>query len=99
MVHLFDVDLKDTQFYRDVFAEGADFGRREGRREGERQGRQAGEAEVLLRLLRKRFGVQFAATQEAAIRALQEEHLNDLAEALLDFRSSKDFADWLARNP
>jgi len=95
MVHLFDVDLKDTQFYRDVFAEDADFGRRE----GERQGRQAGEAEVLLRLLRKRFGVQFAATQEAAIRALQEEHLNDLAEALLDFRSSKDFADWLARNP
>ncbi len=44
MLHLPDTDLKETRFYREAFAE------------GEVQGEARGEAAMLLRLLRLRFG-------------------------------------------
>jgi predicted transposase YdaD len=48
MLGLTDIDLKQTRFYQDVFAEGAQEGRQEGRRE---------EGVVLiLRQLRRRCG-------------------------------------------
>jgi predicted transposase YdaD len=37
MLHLPDTDLKQTRFYREVFAEGRDEGREEGRDEAERR--------------------------------------------------------------
>jgi predicted transposase/invertase (TIGR01784 family) len=89
MVHLIDVDLKDTGFYRSVFAEGADFGRQEGRLQGE--------ADLLLRQLRRRVG-GLNAEQEAMIRRLSEDRLHALGEALLDFSGPEDFARWLAQN-
>lgn len=93
MVHLFDVDLKDTGFYRSVFAEGADFGRQEGRQEGRLQG----EADLLLRQLWRRVG-GLNAEQEGMIRRLPEDRLHALGEALLDFTGPDDLTRWLAQN-
>jgi predicted transposase/invertase (TIGR01784 family) len=49
MLELTDVDLKQTQFYQDVFAEGRQEGeqegRQKGRQEGEQEGRQKGRQE------------------------------------------------------
>jgi predicted transposase YdaD len=88
MLRMIDVELKDTRFYREVFAEGEEIGRREGRREGG--------AELLLRLLRRRLG-GLTGEQEALVGALPDERLIALGEALLDFNGADDFAAWLAR--
>lgn len=85
MVHLFDVDLKETRFYQEVFAEGADFGR------------QKGEAKLLIRQLRKRLGT-LAPAQEAVVQALPEERLDALSDAVFDFSGLEDFTRWLAQN-
>ncbi|MDD5037281.1 MAG: Rpn family recombination-promoting nuclease/putative transposase [Methylococcaceae bacterium] len=47
-----NVELKQTRFYQDVFAEG----RQEGQQEGRQEGRQEGEQVLLLRQLKRRFG-------------------------------------------
>jgi predicted transposase/invertase (TIGR01784 family) len=94
MLHLIDVDLKDTRFYQEVFAEGAKVGHKEGCEEGRREG----EANLLLRLLKRRLG-NIAPDQEAIVRALPETHLEALGEALLDFSKPEDFSAWLARHP
>jgi predicted transposase/invertase (TIGR01784 family) len=52
MLELHDVDLKQTRFYQEVFAEG----RTEGWTEGEAKGRTEGEAKLLRKLLIRRFG-------------------------------------------
>ena len=61
MLHLPEVELKQTRFYQDVFAEGRTEGRtegreREGRAEGRAEGQQQEEAALVLRLLRRRLG-------------------------------------------
>ncbi len=57
---ILNVQLKQTRFYQDVFAEGQQEGqkkgRQEGRKEGRKEGRQEGEVMMLLRLLEQRFG-------------------------------------------
>ena len=45
---ILNVQLKQTRFYQDVYAEG--------QQEGQKEGRQEGEVMMLLRLLEKRFG-------------------------------------------
>lgn len=45
MIGIQDIDLKQTRFYQDVFAEGQQEGRQEGRREGRQEGRQEGRRE------------------------------------------------------
>jgi predicted transposase/invertase (TIGR01784 family) len=60
----FNVELKQTRFYQDVFSEGEQEGRQQGRQqgrqegqqEGRQEGRQEGERLVLRRMLIKRFG-------------------------------------------
>jgi predicted transposase YdaD len=49
---ILNVQLKQTRFYQDVYAEG----QQEGQKEGRQEGRQEGEVMMLLRLLEKRFG-------------------------------------------
>ena len=66
----------------------------EGRQEGEAQG----EAKVTLRLLNRRCG-PLSAEQEARIRALPLQQLEELADALLDFSGSDDLAAWLGERP
>jgi len=53
---ILNVQLKQTRFYQDVFAEGQQEGQKKGRQEGRKEGRQEGEVMMLLRLLEQRFG-------------------------------------------
>ncbi len=69
-------------------------GRLEGRQEGRREGRQEGEASLVLRQMKRRWG-GLAPTIEAQVRTLSVEHLEGLAEALLDFSSPTDLERWL----
>jgi hypothetical protein len=66
----------------------------EGRQEGRQAGRQEGEAEVILRLLRRRWG-DLGAPLASQVRALPVERLETLAVALLDFTSPADLDRWL----
>ena len=52
MLGITGIDLKQTQFYKDVFAEGE----RLGEQRGEQRGRQQEAASLLLRQLTRRFG-------------------------------------------
>ena len=58
-------------------------------------GRSEGEVAVTLRQLNRRCG-PLSAEQEARIRALPLQKLEELAEALLDFTGPADLAGWLA---
>ena len=89
MLNLVDVDLKQTRFYQEVFAEGIQEGRQEGRQEES--------TALILRLLRRRFGALDAA-QVARIQRLPLEQAESLAEALLDFQTPADLAAWLAEH-
>ncbi len=64
MLGITDIDLKQTQFYKDVFAEGERLGEQRGEQRGEQLGEQRGEqrgrqqeaASLLRRQLTRRFG-------------------------------------------
>jgi hypothetical protein len=62
--------------------------------EGIVEGRHSGKKEVLVRMLRRRFG-DTAQSLETAIDALSDSRLDELAEALLDFTSIADAQSWL----
>lgn len=87
MIGLQDVELKQTRFYQDVFAEGC--------QEGLEKGRQEGEFALVSRLLQRRFGPLLSADLSRRVQALPLERLEALAEALLDFSGPQDLADWL----
>ena len=88
MLNLVDVELKQTRFYQEVFAEGQQEGRQEGRR--------GGIAELAIRLLRRRFGDAVSAAQIEQIQRLPLAGVEALAEALLDFQTPADLVAWLA---
>jgi hypothetical protein len=67
--------------------EGIEIGRREGRREGE--------CELVLRILRKRWGI-VPTEAVSAVGQLSSDQLEELAEASLDFKSVEDLKNWLA---
>ncbi len=90
MLHLPDIDLKQTRFYQQAVAEG----RTEGHTEGREEGRQDEAAALVLRLLRRRLGA-VEAEQEARIRTLSVLELEALAEALLEFRTADELTAWL----
>ncbi len=83
MLNLVDVDLKQTRFYQEVFAE------------GQQEGRQEESLSLVLRQLRRRFGA-VDAVQATRIQQLPLEQAEALAEALLDFQTPADLAAWLA---
>ncbi len=61
---------------------------------GEQRGLQKGEVTVILRLLNRRFGsIQLEIEQQ--IRALSIAQLDQLTEALLDFKSQNDLVNYL----
>jgi predicted transposase/invertase (TIGR01784 family) len=90
MMGLPDIDLKQTRFYQEVFAEGE----AEGREEGREEGRQEEGAAIILRLLTRRFG-SIGHTLEIQIRALSLTQIEALAEALLDFSELEELEAWL----
>lgn len=83
MIGLQDVELKQTRFYQDVFAE------------GRQEGRQEGEFALIGRQLQRRFGPLLSADLSRRVQALPLDRLEALAEALLDFSGPQDLADWL----
>ncbi len=64
---------------------------------GIRKGRQDGELELVLRLLRRRFGA-LSHAHGRAIRKLDIAKIEALAESLLNFRSREDLTRWLKKN-
>ena len=82
MLDIPDVQLQDTQFYKDVFQQGLE------------QGLEQGEIELLLRLLTRRFG-QLSLDQQQQVRNLSEERRNALTESFLDFQNVADLQRWL----
>jgi predicted transposase YdaD len=79
-------DFSKSVAYQEIFGLGEARGKAEGKAEGE--------STVILRLLQRRCG-PISAAITARIQALPLEKLEALAEALLDFSSAADLADWL----
>ena len=84
MLHLPEVELKQTRFYQDVFAE------------GRTEGQQQGEAALVLRQLRRRLRT-VSADVEDRIRTLPVADLEALGEALLDWQTPAELRAWLQR--
>ncbi|MBI3246875.1 MAG: Rpn family recombination-promoting nuclease/putative transposase [Deltaproteobacteria bacterium] len=87
MLGLTDIDLKQTRFYQDVFAEG--------RQEGHQKGQLEGEATLIRRQLQRRCGT-LAPALATLIARLNVQQLEALGEALLDFHNTADLEQWLA---
>ncbi len=92
MLHLPDIhlDIRTTQFYRDVYFEG----RQEGRQEGEQKGRLNGEIKVILNLLNRRFGKLNPSIIEQ-IKGLELSQLDVLADQLLEFKQLDELINFL----
>ena len=71
-------DIKQTRVYQ----------------EAKQEGRQEGEAQLVVRLLSKRFG-KISDRRIQVINRLTLEQLDDLGEALLDFGELADLDNWL----
>ena len=82
MLGFTEIDVRQTRFYQDVFAE------------GRQEGRQEGEAILILRFLNRRLG-QLDDSVIEQIQQLSISQLEDLAEALLDFANLADLTRWL----
>jgi predicted transposase YdaD len=81
-----------TQFMKDMEEEQ----RQEGRRQGRQEGRQEGARDLLLRLLRKRFG-SIPVKLSKQVERLDDAAMLALAEAVLDFTKPADAQQWLAK--
>ena len=91
MMGLSDLDMKQTRFYQDVFAEGEAEGRQEGRQEGRREEAAA----IVLRQINRRFG-SISSSLETQIRSqLSLDQIEILAEALFDFSELQELEAWL----
>lgn len=66
----------------------------QGREEGREEGKQEGKLELVMRLLNRKIGLM-APDVEERIRSLTVTQLENLAEALLDFTTPEDLANWL----
>ena len=66
----------------------------EGEQVGEQRGVLKGEQSLILRLLTRRIG-DLTPELRSQVQALPLTQLENLGEALLDFRESKDLDDWL----
>ena len=82
-------------FSNDVFQLGRQEGEQKGRQEGEQKGRLEGEAKLIIRQLKRRFGVM-TPNQETQIRTLSVPMLEALGEVLLDFINPTDLDTWLS---
>ena len=95
MLSVYEIKLQDTRFYQEVSAEGELIGVQKGLQEGS----QKECIKLLGRLLRRKFGVQ--PELETILQSLPThplEKLEDLADALLDFKAMSDLETWLAEN-
>jgi predicted transposase/invertase (TIGR01784 family) len=86
-------DIKQTRVYQEAKQEGLEAGFQAGRQEGEKQKAQS----LVLRLLNRRLGKLNNRLTEA-VKSLQTDQLDELAEALLDFTDRSDLEEWLKNN-
>ena len=79
-----------------LIEEGLEKGLEQGLEQGIRRGRQSGKVEVLIRLLRRRFGL--TAEEEMIVRSCQDdERLDAAAEACVDMDADKTLIlSWLS---
>jgi predicted transposase/invertase (TIGR01784 family) len=91
-------ELKQTKVYQEALNEGRVEGRVEGLAEGRVEGRFEGRREeaqsLILRMLARRFGAIDGATK-SQICSLSLGRLEDLGEALLEFRTPLELKNWL----
>lgn len=87
MMGLSDIDLKQTRFYQDVFAEGETEGRQEGRREEA--------AAIVLRQINRRFGSISSSVETKIQSQLSLDQIETLAEVLFDFAELQELEAWL----
>jgi predicted transposase/invertase (TIGR01784 family) len=87
MMGLSDIDLKQTRFYQDIFAEGEAEGRQEGRREEA--------AAIVLRQINRRFGSISSSVESQIRNQLSLDQIETLAEALFDFSELQELEAWL----
>ncbi|SHE23214.1 Rpn family recombination-promoting nuclease/putative transposase [methanotrophic endosymbiont of Bathymodiolus puteoserpentis (Logatchev)] len=80
-----DIELKQTQFYQDVFSEGV------------QEGKLEGESTIILRILKRRLGPLNEKTI-LEIQTLNNQQLEALSDNLLDFSSKNDLDNWLEQN-
>ena len=85
---------RHTRAFQDILAEGRQEGVELGRQEGREEGRRREASVLASRLLERRCGSIDAPTS-ARIEALSLSQLEELAMALLDFRSAEDLQTWL----
>ena len=89
---------RHTRAFQDILAEGrqegVELGRQEGVELGHKEGRRREASVLASRLLERRCGSIDASTG-SRIEALSLPQLEDLALALLDFRSAEDLQTWL----
>jgi predicted transposase/invertase (TIGR01784 family) len=89
MLNLKEADITQTRFYQEVLEIGE--------KKGLQQGVQQGEANLTIRLLKRRCG-NLTAIQEQKVRLLSISQLESLGEALLDFQNMSDLENWLQDN-
>ncbi|MEI6065637.1 MAG: DUF4351 domain-containing protein [Pseudanabaena sp. ELA748] len=105
MLNLKEADVTQTRFYQEVFQIGQQdgkqvgrkIGRKVGQKIGRKLGRQEGEIDMVIRLLNRRCG-QLPIAQQAQVRSLPIKAIENLAEALLDFKGMDDLEIWLREN-
>ena len=93
MLNLKEADITQTRFYQEVL----EIGEKKGLQQGVQQGVQQGEANLTIRLLKRRCG-NLTAIQEEKVRSLSISQLESLGEALLDFQNMSDLENWLQDN-
>lgn len=97
MLNLREADSTQTRFYQEVLQIGQRKGRKAGRIIGRQEGRQEGRQktiDLMLRQLNRRCG-QLSIAQQAQIKSLPIADIENLAEALLDFKGMDDLELWL----
>lgn len=83
---MLDITFEETRVYREIKAEAE--------QKGHQEGRQEEAANLILRMLTKRFG-PLASDVQGAVTALSIENLEELSEALLDFDSLSELSTWI----
>jgi predicted transposase YdaD len=85
---MLEMRLEETRVYREA--------REEGRAEGREEGRRVEAENFVVRLLTRRLGQEFSDEVRGTIALLSVPLLEELGEALLDFRTVAELEDWLA---
>ena len=88
MLDLEIVDITQSRFYQEIIVEGL--------QEGRQKGLQEGEANLVIRQLRRRLG-ELPESQCSQIKSFPVSQLESLGEALLDFQGIDDLDDWLQK--